>query len=436
MDARAKADVDAMLAALSHRADVELTRAAREAAEAARPPSPPPNPAPRDDAPAPTKAQTPLSNEPPRGLSTSTTATTNAAMPLPPPPPPTDSTLTARRDAHAALLASPSTTRLAKNKAVTQAKLHIKMLSQTRADASARIDGTPQNIGPRALLDFVANKSPKDLEAVMHMLADKTVEVACAGTRESVQTGESNFALAYVSLATCERHPAYADALMAALEWACPYITPGIKDAVEVHCRAANASKHERRSLLGYADDDEAEDAYLLRMQSAVAFYAALLGASLSTVTSQVLGAHASTSSTTPPHPLGGLAAAWRWTARTTNTTKWRWTRFLLQAFLTVVGSDLSLAVPTQCMKLARLMDSKEFSAACDGSAMHPQDDDRILVFQRFCQDALATGAFKRPGRLANPGDSSSSEWLDPRHLADALDTNQADAVAKPPRRF
>jgi hypothetical protein len=316
-----------------------------------------------------------------------------------------------RRASHAQALVLGSRT-LAKNKAVTQCKLHLGMLSGTVRDVRSRVDGAPGNMGPRALLDHVKRVAPEQAAVVMHAVAERMVRVAMSKVAsDAIKHGESNFALAYSAILVSVRHPEFVLALRAAMESACPFAVPGLKQELEMAC--AQDPGLDRRQQLGYASGEETDADYLCRMQACVAFYAALLQ-----TRPAVLGDFDGDVNENP----FCLAEAWRFLAGTLNGQMWRWTRFVLQAFLAVAGFELSLALGRQTHKLVRLLSSREFHAACDKSALHPDDDDRVAVFKLVMQDALALGRLPRPGREG--GDAAAQGWLDPRVLPPDVITN------------
>lgn len=313
------------------------------------------------------------------------------------------------------------------NKTIKSVKLHLSMLTNTRRDIRFRIDGTPSELGPRGVLDFVALKAPKQLESCMQVVADRIIQCASANLAvDALMRGEVNYALAYMAVILCHQRPPFVDALLGALEAACPFIQPGLKDHWEREAKAKNWSREVRKQKLGYKDESEGDDEYIFRMQTLVGFYAAMLQ-----VSPKLLDSYLTLVGSAPVHassvnPLGGLPEAWRWLAKTTNGNKWRWVRFLLHAFLCVGGRDISLALPQQMRKLLKVMDSKEFKAECEKSASHPGDDDRIKSFEKFISENLVAmdreGAMKPPGRF----DEVDGEriFVDPRNLPEGAIVN------------
>ena len=71
--------------------------------------------------------------------------------------------------------------------------------------------------------------------------------------------------------------------------------------------------------------------------------------------------------------------------------------------------------------KLMKLLASKEFSDACEPTASHPSDDDRIRGFETFVKDSLdelkSKGAMRGPGREEEDADTGNRTWVDPRAL-------------------
>jgi len=314
----------------------------------------------------------------------------------------------ARREQHGQALDQASKP-LSKNKLVTQCKLHLTMLTATVRDVRARLDGTPPGQpGPRALLAVVRQKSPEQVAAVAHVVADKCVNLVMGNTApDAIRYGETNYALAYTCILTCARHPEFATALRSALEYHCPYVVPGLKARIEGMCRAEAALN--RRRLLGYQGDDEGDADYVLRMQAVVAFYAALLQTSVETLLRFDPSA---------THNPWTLAEAWRFLAGTLNASPWRWTRPVLQAFLAVAGAELGAVAGKQMIKLAKVCTSAAFAKACDKLAMRPDDDDRLAVFAVAMKETIARGYF------APPGKPSDEEDKDPRALPDDVTQN------------
>jgi len=296
---------------------------------------------------------------------------------------------------------------LSKNKLVTQCKLHLTMLTATVRDVRARLDGTPAQPGPRALLAVVRQKSPEQVAAVAHVVADKCVNLVMGNTApDAIRYGETNYALAYTCILTCARHAEFTTALRSALEFHCPYVVPGLKARIEAMCHADGSL--DRRRLLGYQSDDESDADYVLRMQAIVAFYAALLQTSVETLL--VFDASAT-------HNPWTLAEAWHFLAGTLNASPWRWTRPVLQAFLAVAGAELGAVAGKQMIKLAKVCVSAAFTKACDKLAMRPDDDDRLAVFAVALKETIARGYFAPPGK-------PSDEGKDPRVLPDDVTQN------------
>ena len=170
----------------------------------------------------------------------------------------------------------------------------------------------------------------------------------------------------------------------------------------------------QRKVELGYLPN-EAEAVYLCRMQAIVAWYGALLQTSTSFLHSEMRLLEASST----PHPFckGSVYAfntIWGVLAQMLNLTKWRHTRFLLQAFLAVVGFELNSKVGRQTRKLLHVMASPEFNEDCRKTHVSPQDDDRASIFEVFVKEKMDKGV-QAPGNKA-----------DARFLAKALDQNLA----------
>jgi hypothetical protein len=230
--------------------------------------------------------------------------------------------------------------------------------------------------------------------------------------------GEINYGLAYLTLILCQCQPAFVEIFLGAIESACPFIRPGLKEYWEKEAQTKNWSKEMRKKKLGYKDEFEGDDNYIFRMQTLVSFYGAMLQTSPKLLESYLKMVGMS-SAEVKENPLGGLAEAWRWLAKTVNGNKWRWTRFLIHAFICVTGRDLSLAIPKQMIKLLNLLISPDFKKTCEKSASHPQDDDRINAFEKYFKEAVRVlveeGAMKPPGRY----DEVDGErfFVDPRNL-------------------
>jgi len=316
------------------------------------------------------------------------------------------------------------------NKALKNVKLFLTMLTNTKRDLRLRLDGTPSELGPRPLLDYVEKKAPQQLEAAMQVIADRIVHCATANLAiDALLRGEANFALVYMTLLICLAKPAFVEVLKGSLEAACPFVQPGLKQHLENEAKSQNWSKEMRKKKLGYREVSEGDDEYLFRMQAIIGFYSALLQTSptlLHQYSSAMPQAGVSVSSSTLINPLGGLAEAWRWLAKTLNSTKWRWTRFVVHAFLCVSGRDLSLVLPQQVQKVLILMQSEQFKRACEHSASHPNDDDRIRGFETFVNESLSTlkklGALKGPGKMDEV--DGRSVWIDPRDLPEGAIEN------------
>jgi hypothetical protein len=309
------------------------------------------------------------------------------------------------------------------NKAIKSVKLHLRTLTNTRRDVQFRLDGTKNELGPRALLDHVASSAAKFLEPTMQVLSDLIVQNASANLAvDALKRGEANYGLAYLTLVLCHSRPVFIDYVLGALEAACPFVQPGLKDHIENEAVKHKWTKEQRRKRLGYRDE-ETDDDYVVRMQALVGFYAVLLQTTPKLIESYVrLCAKGNSGNlTVTVNPFGGLGEAWRWLAKTTNSTKRRWTRFLIQSFLCVGGRELSLAVPDQMKKLLGLLGSKAFRDACEPSASHPADDDRIRGFETFIKDSLgeiaSKGAMRGPGREEENADTGVKVWVDPRVL-------------------
>jgi hypothetical protein len=314
------------------------------------------------------------------------------------------------------------------NKAVKSVKLHLSMLTNTRKDIKFRIDGTASEIGPRALLDYVATRAPKQLEATMQVLADRIVQCASANLAvDAMMRGEANYGLAYLTLLLCIARPLFTDVFKGSLEAACPFVQPGLKDYIENEAKIGNWSKEARKKKLGYKDAEEGDDEYIFRMQALTAFYAVLLTMPLKTLDNYVkFVATSQHSYAVTENPFGGLAEAWRWLAKTANGQKWRWVRFLVHSFLCIAGRDLSLAVPKQMAKLLIFFQSSGFKEASNKSASQPNDDDRIKAFENFVNESLVAiqkdGALKGPGRIDEI--DGVKQWVDPRNLPEGAIVN------------
>lgn len=96
----------------------------------------------------------------------------------------------------------------------------------------------------------------------------------------------------------------------------------------------------------------------------------------------------------------------------------WRWTRFIIQAFLAVAGHELCGVLGKQIIKMLHVCRSEAFRSACDKCAVHPDDDDRISVFNVVVDEAIALGTIVPPGRMDAEG------WKDARELPDDVFRN------------
>lgn len=108
------------------------------------------------------------------------------------------------------------------------------------------------------------------------------------------------------------------------------------------------------------------------------------------------------------------MVECWRWLSGHLNRKTWRWTPYVLQAFLSVAGFEMCQQIGTQqTSKLLKVLISKPFLAQAKAvgsfSAEDTQNDiDRYKAFVDSTTDRMS--GLMRGGRLFDPPGAGDDE--------------------------
>lgn len=314
------------------------------------------------------------------------------------------------------------TKQLSGHKLMSQLKVVLSQLTDTKKDLDEKCS-VPINV-----LNKLEASAPEKLPCGLQIIADRMVLLAASSrSYERLSQGDVQFSLVYLAHLLCIVRPEFVDVLLGSLEASCIYIQPEYINEMS-QLLAKISDKAEKKRRLGYVDTLETDGEYLLRMQNLTAFYAGLLLVSKQ----DLLDNYPARQGAIPANwsnPFHGLPQAWRWLARTLNQPLYRLSKYIVQAFLFIVGHDLAHHLPAkQVLKLFKLLQSGPFNQRAEQVIKRPDDDDRDKAFRDYVEssrDYLGKyDALPQPGR--HEEEEGRQVWVNPRVLIDQASENSS----------
>mmetsp|Transcript_34 Transcript_34/g.122 ORF Transcript_34/g.122 Transcript_34/m.122 type:complete len:536 (+) Transcript_34:117-1724(+) len=305
-------------------------------------------------------------------------------------------------------------------KMVNGCNLMVQMTGETVQDMKKLgYEGNHRNAGAGTFLSMLQSKKPELMDVGMHVVADCIIRFGTTQTApDSIKAGETKFALVYLVVTLSVNFDGFYERFMESMTHACPYICPGLREALLAEAKDADAAT--LRSLLAYGAQETNAD-YISRMQAHVGFLAGVYQTSVSMLSKAPYEMVPSGSK--HPSKQGGLVEAWRWIAMSLNRPPNRWTPHLILAFVAVSGHELSRHFPTQMVKLIDLLASSKFVDKCkEAGKLDLADSDNDV--DRFTTYTELFHAFAKEKKVRPPGRVEDGQ--DVRQLVLQVASNQA----------
>uniref|UniRef100_A0A7S2WQC2 mRNA export factor GLE1 n=1 Tax=Mucochytrium quahogii TaxID=96639 RepID=A0A7S2WQC2_9STRA len=311
-------------------------------------------------------------------------------------------------------------------KKVNGCRMIIQKTGETVAALKLGLTGNRKYSGAGTFLDQLKQDAPDMLPYGMQFIASTIVTFAGSNTApDSIKAGETKYAMVYLAVILSINYDGFYEQLLETVNFMCPYAWPGLREAI-VRDMGEKASQEDLKSALGYKPGEQMAD-YIARMQAIVGFLAGVYQTSVDMLEKEPFVLVPAGSK--HPEAEGGIVQAWRWVSLSLNHEPFRWTPYLLQAFLAVSGFELSRHCGKQMKKLAKLLGSENFATLCRkkgnfNEKLTDNDVDRMRAYVEFFKRVEENGwKFSVPGK---PTENKNDPVLDIRQLVLDVAVNES----------